>query len=480
MWVVVADSAGRQIDYIRLPLHVAPPFEATALQPQELNDAAQPLSVSIKNISTVPVSGKARVEVTAKEGGTAKLAPVEQAFEPIEAGKTRLVTLVVPHLDLLSGEYTARLVVTGNSVDVPAQADLSPGRYSLVPGKPQAKVHCVGNRCLMVEFNETVQLAGKLQASLAGGTAIERSELMDGGRYLMIVTSAPLKGDDALSLKGIVDVSKLHEPLEDKPLKVQPAAWPSDRGGLVFLWEDARSVNGVFHAQSGTLRQFRIARQSGPAAMDRYGRMAPQRGRFGTGFFSQTGKGAQFADVVAANAFTLEATIQPTDLTQSKPEFPARIVNCSAWHDGDWMFMLGQQKDRLLFSIRTTDNFLNMEGQRVEGDLHGRAPLYEIATLSDTQPHHVVVTYVPGHLIAYMDGQKCFEKDLTGNLQWGFGELCFGDNHNGGRHGWLGALEGVAMYSRALGPDEVKDNAKAYLKKVAQRKTIPRGGSSGR
>jgi len=291
---------------------------------------------------------------------------------------------------------------------------------------------------------------------------------MDGGRYLMIVTSAPLKGDDALSLKSIVDVSKAHEPLEDKPLKVQPAAWPSNRGGLVFLWEDARSVNGVFHAQSSTLRQFRIARQSGPAAMDRYGRMAPQRGRFGTGFFSQTGKGEQFADVVAANAFTLEATIQPTDLTQSKPEFPARIVNCSAWHDGDWVFMLGQQKDRLLFSIRTTDNFLNMEGQRVKDNLHGWAPLYEIATLSDTQPHHVVVTYVPGHLIAYMDGQKCFEKDLTGNLQWGFGELCFGDNHNGGRHGWLGALEGVAMYSRALGPDEVKDNAQAYLEKVAQ------------
>jgi hypothetical protein len=340
---------------------------------------------------------------------------------------------------------------------------------------PGAVCRYVGGTCLEVDFDEAVRAAGELHPRLQSGTPILRAELNETGRRLLMRLKEPLRGNDQLYLKGIEDLAQSPNALPERPLAVVLPEWPTNRADLVFLWEDARAANAVCDEARGEIRQLRVSRDAGTAGIDRYGRMRLEHGRLGTGFFSQANAQEQFRELILANAFSLEVTLASGDLKQRKPLYPARIVNCSAWHDWDWEFFLGQQEDRLMFSIRTADNMLSMDGKRIIGDLHGRAPVYEIARLPDTSPHHLLVSYVPGRLAAYLDGRQVFEtKEVTGSLKtWGYGELCFGDNHNGGRHEWLGRLEGVAIYKRFLDASEAARNCAAYRKKLAGRKIPP-------
>ena len=339
---------------------------------------------------------------------------------------------------------------------------------------PTATATYVNSKCLLVDFSETVR-GDALQVKLASGIKVESSQLSESGRRLTVFLAEPMKSNDALSLTGVSDLAQIPNSLADKPIDIAIPDWPSNRADLQFIWEDGKTLNAVADEKGRTVKELRVSRDAGQASLDRYGRMRPAKGRFSTGFFAQGGAKEQFGELVKAEAFTLEATIQSDDLKQkSASPFPLRIVNVSAWHDGDWSFMLGQQEDRLLFSIRTTDNFLNLDGKPVKSDLHGRAPVIEIAQLPDLLPHHVVITYMPGKFATYMDGKLVKSEEVKGSLMvWNYGELCFGDNHNGGRHGWLGKIEGVAIYKRVLDSAEVQRNFESYLKKRQSRKVLP-------
>jgi hypothetical protein len=339
---------------------------------------------------------------------------------------------------------------------------------------PSAVGHYLNDKCLLVEFDETVQ-AKDLHVRLDGGMPIAQAKLNDAGRRLVIHLAQPLRRPDRLHLHGIQDCAQVPNALADKPIPISVPAWPTNRDGLVFLWDHAKVLNAVADPKTQEVRDLRVNRDDGVAGVDRYGRMRLEGGRLSTSFYSKPNAQMHFRNVVLADAFSLEATIQTADLTQHKPTFPTRIVNCSMRHDGDWEFLLGQQNNRLLFSIRTTDNMLSLDGEKADGDVYGRAPLYEVATLPDTAPHHVAVSYVPGRLVAYLDGQKTFETDkVTGSLKaWGYGELCFGDNHSGGRHAWLGKIEGVAIYQRFIEVDEAARNYTAIMARVKSRKVLP-------
>jgi hypothetical protein len=118
---------------------------------------------------------------------------------------------------------------------------------------------------------------------------------------------------------------------------------------------------------------------------------------------------------------------------------------------------------------------LTVDGKPTTADLNVHAPIYEIARLADTGPHHLVVAYVPGRLVAYMDGKKVFETaEVKGSLKaWNYGELCFGMNHNGGPFGWQGKLEGIAIYKRFMGEAEAKRNADISREKIRSRPVLP-------
>jgi hypothetical protein len=365
------------------------------------------------------------------------------------------------HVFAKEGAFTVAAKLGDRSLR--AQVTVQPQRA------PKAACAYVSDTCLLVDFDEPVK-AADAKATLDNGPKIAELSLNETGRRMQVILADPLKGADVLHLAGVTDFAQVPNALDPAPIPVAIPAWPSNRKDLHYVWEDGKKLNAVFNPATKRIREFRLN-----IGLDRFGRMQLDGGRAETGFFSQVNAQMDFRDLVLADAFSLEVTIQPTNLTQSKPEFPARIVNCSAWHDGDWEFMLGQQADKLLFSVRTTDNMLSLDGKKIANDLHGRAPVYQLATLPDTKPHHVIVSYVPGKLVAYLDGKQCFAStEVTGSLKaWGYGELCFGDNHNGGRHAWLGRLEGVAIYKRFIEADEAKANCDLYAKKLAARHVMP-------
>lgn len=337
---------------------------------------------------------------------------------------------------------------------------------------PTATIVYVNPKAILVDFSEPVK-GEAAQVVVGSGAKVESVKLNETGRRMTILLTDPMKARDTISIQGVTDLAQAPNKLAVKPVSVVAPAWPSNRTDLYYLWEDSKHMNAVYYDSTKTIRELRLGRSSG---IDRYGRMRTTTGPYSTGFFSQSNAQADFGDLIKADAFTLELTLQTDDLTQKKgAQFPARIVNCSAWHDGDWEFMLGQQENKLLFSIRTTDNFLTLDGKPTKNDLHGRAPIYQIATLTDTNQHHVIVSYVPGKLVAYMDGKKVFETvEVTGSISvFGYGEMVFGGHHNGGRYNWGGMLEGVAIYKRFIDTDEALANYKAYQEKLKSRVILP-------
>ncbi|HUS93329.1 MAG TPA: PKD domain-containing protein [Phycisphaerae bacterium] len=370
------------------------------------------------------------------------------------------------HTFQAEGAYTVRATREGRAFE--AQVTV---RKRLPPA---ATCHVVDRRCLLVEFDEPVD-AAQAVVGMTNNVRVARWALDPAGRRMVVHLDRPLAGGEQLRLKNIRDLAQVPNLVREVQLPLAVPDWPGDRRDLVFLWADGRAFNAVYDAEADMVRRLHVTPDRGAAGLDRFRRMRLAGGMLDTGFFSQGRGQEQFGPLVRADAFTLEATIQPADLTQDRGEFPARIVCCSAWHEWDWNFLLGQQRDRLLFSVRTTDNFLSKEGKPITAGLHGRAPLIEIARLRDTRPLHVIVSYEPGWLAVYLDGERVLETgSVTGSLmQWGYGELCFGDSHNGGRHAWLGRLEGVAIYKRFCHPPEARRNFQAVRRKLLARKTPP-------
>ena len=70
-----------------------------------------------------------------------------------------------------------------------------------------------------------------------------------------------------------------------------------------------------------------------------------------------------------------------------------------------------------------------------------------------------MVTYAPSKLVCYRNGQEILKSDVVkGDFSnWAPQHLLFGDEWGGGRR-WAGTIEGVALYSRALTPDEARAN----------------------
>lgn len=370
------------------------------------------------------------------------------------------------HTFTKAGKYS----VTGKQGDTTFTASVT-----VLPQKaPAAKIVYVNDKCLMVDLDEPV--TGTPVVTLKSKATVKSAALNGTGRRVLVLLDTPISKDDEISISGLTDRAQTPNPVLVKAVKIVAPAWPSNRTGLSFLWEDQKALNTVYVEAQKDVRVLKITPGEGNVGYDRYGRLRMDQGRMDTGFFAQANKQADFGDLVTANAFSLEVTFQPANLTQSRKDYPVRLINCSAWYPNDWDFMLGQQKDKLLFSIRTTENWLSLDGQPTKGGLGGRAPIDEIATLTDTKAHHLLITYAPGMLTVYMDGKKTFAKEIKGDLScWGFGELCFGEchNHHGWNFGWQGNMEGVAIYKRALDAAEVQANYAAYQKKLAARVVMP-------
>ena len=87
--VTLTDSAGKMLDAAGTTVTVSPNVEITPQTPAAISPAAQPLTVSLHNVTADAFSGT----VTA-HAGVASSAPV--GFGPLAAGETKAVTLALP------------------------------------------------------------------------------------------------------------------------------------------------------------------------------------------------------------------------------------------------------------------------------------------------------------------------------------------------------------------------------------------------
>jgi len=230
-------------------------------------------------------------------------------------------------------------------------------------------------------------------------------------------------------------------------------SWPGSRDGLVVVWRSANRPAEVIDPQTGAGRIFR----AGPRGAARFGRFFEMDPR--GGFFA--GEGAE--DAVAAackktHQLTLEAMIVPTDLQQTGP---AAILSFASAEACD--FLLGQDRERLVLRLRTS--VAGAEG----------APLVDLGPLEAGRLQHVLITYQPGRLTCYRDGEAVsVTPAVAGDFgTWAPASLTFGASA-GGRRPWKGRLEGIALYNRVTEPAEAKARFELATARIKGRKPAER------
>jgi hypothetical protein len=230
--------------------------------------------------------------------------------------------------------------------------------------------------------------------------------------------------------------------------------WPGTTDGTVFLWENRSAANQITGSDGTFIRSCRVE----PRGRAWYGRFFDMFLQGGT-FVAQDIAQALLDACQLTRQLSIEALVTPEDLRQRGP---ARIVSfCSNGDDAN--FSLAQDGDRLFFTTRTV------------GAPQGNNPALDICRLPNSQPHHILVSYWPGHLVCYLDGEPIFRtEDITADMNgWSEQTLAFGNIPQGGMP-WMGRLEGVAILNRFVDAAEAQFRARTYRERLATRVEIER------
>jgi Concanavalin A-like lectin/glucanases superfamily len=230
-------------------------------------------------------------------------------------------------------------------------------------------------------------------------------------------------------------------------------AWPSDRTGLVYVFETADKPNQISLPDGRPARSY-TTHPRGRGRLDHNHAMVLAGGSF----LADAADGDLLAACRRSNELTIEALVRPDRLDQSGP---ARIISFSS-SAYSRNFTLGQERDKLIVRIRTPRS----------GD-NGVNPETAVGTLATTAPVHVTVTYRPGELVTYLNGKEVYRgESLQGDFSnWAPHHLLFGDEFDGNRD-WAGTLEGVAIYNRALQATEIERNGAILREKLRTRKPV--------
>jgi hypothetical protein len=229
-------------------------------------------------------------------------------------------------------------------------------------------------------------------------------------------------------------------------------AWPTDRDGLVFLWETAAKPAQTFDAAG--LPSTDIAAEPTARGRVRYtrdGAMSLEGGSFHVPGVAE----AILPTLRAADAVSLEAwvTAETTDVRRQMPMVASPRV-----------YGLWQRRDRFWFSM---------------GGASGKGPRVEAGVAQ-----HLVLTFRDETMRAYLDGALAYEwpAEHPPMARWTVAPLVFGAAENAARTWvpWRGRIEGVAVYGRELGADEIRANHTAYAARVASRLPVTASAATGR
>ncbi len=260
---------------------------------------------------------------------------------------------------------------------------------------------------------------------------------------LVLKVKRPIEAPVKLTLSNIRDLAQRPNKLPKTTLELEPVTWPVSTEGLVFLFETGASSNLITDPATGKQLSYPL-QPIGLAHLDHDWAMV-----LAHGCYRAEGAGQRVVSACkATNQLTVEAVLVPDNVTQAGP---ARIVTLSA-DPGQRDFTLGQDAQQLIMRLRTPRTGRN-----------GTNPQMPFGKLVPGKPVHVVVTYKPGRLVAFINGQKVLDTDaVQGDFSnWQPYELLFGNEGTGDRD-WMGTLSHVAIYARALSDEEAMA-ASSYL-----------------
>jgi hypothetical protein len=320
------------------------------------------------------------------------------------------------------------------------------------PPKPAAVSLRERGTLLTVVFDEKVDL-DSVEAALESGHPVAGWRAGDDGRTLLVELASALDRPDRLQLDGVADRAQVPNRMAAAVLDIEPPQWPSDRDGLLFLWETGDAPNLVFDPRLGADRTWNLA-ASGLARLDRSFAMTLDGGSY---VLERAEAGALREALQATNELTLELVLRPGPRRQGA----AGNVVTFGGTGRQQNFRLAEYSGKLSFAFR------------VHGSGPGAEAGAELFPVPADAPTHVVVTYTPGRLVAFRDGESAVERtDLVGNFfPWRDQALVFGDQWGGGA-AWSGKVEGVAIYNRVLPPDEVRENHLRYRQRIERRPTV--------
>jgi hypothetical protein len=280
-----------------------------------------------------------------------------------------------------------------------------------------------GEKDLVVTFSEPVEL-GKASLSLASGAKIERFAAGEDGRSLRVVLAAKPKQNDRLLLADITDRAQHPNRLERGVVDVVASSWPSNPAGLAFLWQTADKPNTLRDPLTGQIAAY-APKANSRVWFDRNQAMVLDGGSY---YFS--GLLDQIANAVRkTHELSVELTLTPATNNSDR-------AGCVL------SYGVSQVRDRLMF---------HLNGSAVE-----------LCSLPAGEASHIVVTYKPGQLVCYRNGQAVFASDkVKGDLS-GYPSMPMNIGNNLDGQVWRGTVEGVALYSRALPADEARANFDAY------------------
>lgn len=275
------------------------------------------------------------------------------------------------------------------------------------------------------------------------------------GRTLIVEPSEPVESFDRITVSGVRDRAQVANRMEPASLEIEPPLWPSDRSGLVFLWQTGNEPNLVPDPSIGRERAS-IVDRTGGARLDHDYAMTLGRGSFGA---SRADSDSIFEGCTKSNRCTLELLLRP------EPAAGARLRPVISFSNGSPSgrnFLLAQKGDRLVFSPRAG----NRGPQSV--------PEFDLGRIPPEEPSHVVVSYEPGRLLAFVNGKRVVSEFVKGGFfHWRRRPLIFGAQPVSGE-AWRGALEGIAIYNRFLEGAETRENLLRYRASIEARPPVAR------
>ena len=368
---------------------------------------------------------------------------------------------VAQHVYAKAGDFALTLEIGGKKLT---------GRVRVQPTEPPrvAKIEVLGINRLKVHFSEKI-VVRDAKAAMKSGNPVQKMVLAEGGDAVILDLEQPLAKSDQLEFTGVTDRAAKPNGLAPPTVAVMRPAWPSEPQGLVSLWSAK-----TFYGLDASCRRYeprnfgqssKLQHRNGYPLTDRYGRLILPTGENAVPDLMD--KEDIVRDTVGkSRQVSLELVFTPRRLSQrddrNSGADPQGRVHLAGWFSG-----AKGQPFPPLFAVSQVDRGLSVS-VAPGGE---PATMHAIAELDGIRPYHLVVTYQPGELAAYLDGKQVLKTDAVKGALERFAPVTISGTDRWSKR-WSGWLDAAALYSRALSVQEAAANHQAW-QQIWKKQSVP-------